>query len=270
MAKYLNASGLTYLWQKIKATFKPKQTPVSDPAASSATSTTFIDSISQDADGKITATKKTVPASSDTKVTQTNTTAANYYRLLMSDSSSDSTLTEGAKKCGSIYAKPSQGIVFANEFIGALAHSRLQWGGVNRIGVVNPIDAATMPFLATNRIAFLSTQDIEIEYSRDGGSTWTTLTTEDSNKTSLVTPPLQASNLRIGNYTGSVPTTDTPSNNRLRVTLTARQNVTYFRLQSACSGQGVGHRVAALRHERVHRETYRGQTHRLACRLCGL
>lgn len=232
MAKYLNASGITYLWKKIKTTFKPKQTPVSDPTASSSTSTTFISNISQDANGVITATKKTVPVSSDTKVTQTNTTAANYYRLLMSESSSDNTLTEEAKKCSSIYAKPSQGIVFAKEFIGALSHSRLQWGGMNRAGEVNPIDAATMPFLATNRIAFLPPQDIEIEYSRDGGSTWTTVTTEDSNKTALVTPPLQAVGLRIGNYTGNVPTSDTPSNNRLRVTLTARQNVTYFRLHN--------------------------------------
>lgn len=232
MAKYLNASGITYLWQKIKTTFKPKQTPVSDPAASSSTSTTFISNISQDANGVITVTKKTVPVSSDTKVTQTNTTSANYHRLLMSDSTSDNTLTEGAKKCSSIYAKPSQGIVFANYFYGSLHHSRLQWGGPNTSGKASIIDAATMPFLATNRIAFLPPQDIEIEYSRDGGSTWTTVTTSDSNKTALVTPPLQAIGLRIGNYTGNVPTSDTPSNNRLRVTLTARQNVTYFLLHN--------------------------------------
>lgn len=41
--------------------YKPVQTAVSDPVASSTTSTTFIDSISQDTNGVITVTKKTVP-----------------------------------------------------------------------------------------------------------------------------------------------------------------------------------------------------------------
>ena len=42
--------------------YKKIQTSVSSPTASSTTSTTFIDTISQDAQGKITATKKTLPA----------------------------------------------------------------------------------------------------------------------------------------------------------------------------------------------------------------
>ena len=41
--------------------YKPVQTAVSDPTASATTSTTFIDSISQDTNGVITVTKKTVP-----------------------------------------------------------------------------------------------------------------------------------------------------------------------------------------------------------------
>lgn len=42
--------------------YKTTQTAVSDPTASSTTSTTFIDSISQNANGEITVTKKTLPA----------------------------------------------------------------------------------------------------------------------------------------------------------------------------------------------------------------
>ena len=40
--------------------YKPVQTAVSDPTASTSTSTTFIDTISQDKNGVITATKKTL------------------------------------------------------------------------------------------------------------------------------------------------------------------------------------------------------------------
>ena len=42
--------------------YKPVQTAVSDPTASTSTSTTFIDTISQDKNGVITATKKTLPS----------------------------------------------------------------------------------------------------------------------------------------------------------------------------------------------------------------
>ena len=46
--------------------YKPIQTAVSDPTASTTASTTFIDSISQNANGVITATKKTLPTASET------------------------------------------------------------------------------------------------------------------------------------------------------------------------------------------------------------
>ena len=47
-------------------TYKPVQTAVSDPTASATTSTTFIDTISQNANGVIAATKKTLPTASAT------------------------------------------------------------------------------------------------------------------------------------------------------------------------------------------------------------
>ena len=46
--------------------YKPIQTAVSSPSASSTTSTTFIDTISQNTNGVITATKKTLPTASST------------------------------------------------------------------------------------------------------------------------------------------------------------------------------------------------------------
>ena len=58
-----------YVWGNSKwnllgdeSSYKVKQTAKSDPTASTTTSTTFIDTISQDANGVITATKKTLPS----------------------------------------------------------------------------------------------------------------------------------------------------------------------------------------------------------------
>lgn len=60
--KYLNKSGVNYLWQKISLRFKPKQTAKPDPTVQQgSTSFTFIDSITQDENGVINATKKALP-----------------------------------------------------------------------------------------------------------------------------------------------------------------------------------------------------------------
>ena len=62
-----------YVWGNDKwnllgdeSSYKVKQTAVNDPTAATTTSTTFIDTISQDANGVITATKKTLPTASTT------------------------------------------------------------------------------------------------------------------------------------------------------------------------------------------------------------
>ena len=62
-----------YVWGNDKwnllgdeSSYKVKQTAKADPTASTTTSTTFIDTISQDANGVITATKKTLPTASTT------------------------------------------------------------------------------------------------------------------------------------------------------------------------------------------------------------
>ena len=64
-----------YVWGNSKwnllgdeSSYKVKQTAKSDPTASTTTSTTFIDTISQDANGVITATKKTLPSYVPTSV----------------------------------------------------------------------------------------------------------------------------------------------------------------------------------------------------------
>lgn len=64
--KYLDSTGLSYLVSKIRSLFKGVQSAVSDPTASG-TGITFIDSITQNANGEITATKKTVQDASSTQ-----------------------------------------------------------------------------------------------------------------------------------------------------------------------------------------------------------
>ena len=84
-------------WERLGGdlSYKTVQTAVTDPTASSTTSTTFIDSITQDANGVISATKKTLPScvtnltwnSANTKITKSvdSGTAANFLTFSAGD-----------------------------------------------------------------------------------------------------------------------------------------------------------------------------------------
>ena len=61
----------------------------------------------------------------------------------------------------------------------------LDWGGKNFSGSYGPIDAAMVPELGANRLAFMPANAVTIEYSRDGGSTWTDYGPTDSQKINL-------------------------------------------------------------------------------------
>ena len=61
----------------------------------------------------------------------------------------------------------------------------LSWGGKNFSGSYGPIDAAMVPELGANRLAFMPADAVTIEYSRDGGSTWTDYGPTDSQKINL-------------------------------------------------------------------------------------
>ena len=58
----------------------------------------------------------------------------------------------------------------------------LEWGGRNFSGGFGPIDAAMVPHLGANRLAFMPAAGVAFEYSRDGGSTWTAYSTSNANK----------------------------------------------------------------------------------------
>ena len=110
--------------------YKPVQTAVSDPTASSTTSNTFIDSISQDANGVITVTKKTVPVTSitDDKVLQEYKAYSSYtyWRPLLIGESNNSSetgtfsdQTAGCYTFSNIRVQPSTGTLKATLFKGS-------------------------------------------------------------------------------------------------------------------------------------------------------
>ena len=63
--------------------------------------------------------------------------------------------------------------------------ARLQWGGRNYSGSYGPVDAAMVPELGANRAAFLPASSVTIQYSTDGGSSWTDYGASDAQKRAL-------------------------------------------------------------------------------------
>ena len=58
----------------------------------------------------------------------------------------------------------------------------LAWGGKNFTGGFGPIDAAMVPHLGANRLAFMPAAGVAFEYSTDGGTNWAAYSTSDANK----------------------------------------------------------------------------------------
>lgn len=71
--------------------------------------------------------------------------------------------------------------------IGSRGETYLGWGGQNLVGGVSPVDAAIVPEIGTNKLAFTNAGAIVIEYSTDGGATWKDYGASDDDKRKLVT-----------------------------------------------------------------------------------
>lgn len=95
--------------------------------------------------------------------------------------------------------------------------TELTWNGGATNNSVSPLLMAMDSEFGANRLAYFPSSRIKVEYSTDGGSTWTELTTgnySEANKTKLVTTTSQYM------YLGNGSTTDY-SKNRLRITFDA-------------------------------------------------
>lgn len=69
--------------------------------------------------------------------------------------------------------------------VSALYEADLKWGGKNLSNRYGPIDAALVPQLGANRLAYYSADSIDVEYSRDDGATWTSYGATNAQKTQL-------------------------------------------------------------------------------------
>lgn len=69
--------------------------------------------------------------------------------------------------------------------VGALYEADLKWGGKNLSNRYGPIDAALVPQLGANRLAYYPADSIDVEYSRDDGATWTSYGATNAQKTQL-------------------------------------------------------------------------------------
>ena len=78
----------------------------------------------------------------------------------------------------------------------------LSWGGQNHVGSYGPIDAAMVPLLGANRLAFVSPDKVLVEYSTDGGSTWSTYSVTNAQKSNLFNG-IGGANLYIGGSSAS-------------------------------------------------------------------
>lgn len=68
----------------------------------------------------------------------------------------------------------------------SVKESYLSWGGKNFSGDFGCIDAAMVPDLGANRLAFGKPAGITIEYSRDGGETWLDYEATDTQKRAIL------------------------------------------------------------------------------------
>lgn len=85
--------------------------------------------------------------------------------------------------------------------INSVSESFLIWGGKNISGDFGPLDAALVPTLGANRMAFSKPEGITIEYSRDAGATWIDYEASDADKIALFTETPYTSGFVIGKST---------------------------------------------------------------------
>ena len=177
-------------------TYKVVQNAVSSPSTNG-TAMSFIDTISQDANGVITATKKNVDFSTHYHNGSTITGGTTGDVLISNGWSSSWRKIEDTdiifSETESLYAK------------------------------VSPIDMAISPLHSANRIEFANPDGITIEYSRDGGNTWIDYGAANSDKVAV------CSTIGCDFRTGGV-TTGTTTSYQLRVILNARDMGCYTRV----------------------------------------
>lgn len=106
----------------------------------------------------------------------------------------------------------------------SVKEANIQWGGKNFAGSFGVIDAAMVADLGANRMAFAKAAGITIEYSTNGGSTWTDYGASEAIKLGLTSTS-------AGLYLGKHNTNGTgTANDRLRITFDTSLSQIYTQL----------------------------------------
>lgn len=106
----------------------------------------------------------------------------------------------------------------------SVKEANIQWGGKNFAGSFGAIDAAMVADLGANRMAFAKAAGVTIEYSTNGGSTWTDYGASETAKLGLTSTG-------AGLYLGKHNTNGTgTANDRLRITFDTSLSQIYTQL----------------------------------------
>ena len=106
----------------------------------------------------------------------------------------------------------------------SVKEANIQWGGKNFAGSFGAIDAAMVADLGANRMAFAKAAGVTIEYSTNGGSTWTDYGASETAKLGLTSTG-------AGLYLGKHNTNGTgTANDRLRITFDTSLSAIYTQL----------------------------------------
>ena len=92
----------------------------------------------------------------------------------------------------------------------------LDWGGPARKGSISPVGAALSAEHSANRLALINPNALTLEYSSDGGATWTPYSYTGSEKTKICTTTLRLNIGRPDNTTNLVA-----NKSKTRITITA-------------------------------------------------
>lgn len=92
----------------------------------------------------------------------------------------------------------------------------LDWGGPARRGSISPVGAALSTEHSANRLALINPNALTLEYSSDGGTTWTPYSYTGSDKTKICTTDLRLNIGRPDNTTNLVA-----NKSKTRITITA-------------------------------------------------
>ena len=106
----------------------------------------------------------------------------------------------------------------------SVKEANIQWGGKNFAGSFGVLDAAMVADLGANRMAFAKAAGVTIEYSTNGGSTWTDYGASETAKLGLTSTG-------AGLYLGKHNTNGTgTANDRLRITFDTSLSQIYTQL----------------------------------------